>query len=321
MVKVEMRKCSNELDTSTDVVIRDANTGEPVVWDPVAVEAPGWFCNKVKTLDKSLSQFGQLVQLCRKNEHDIKEIFTKLMQHYEGLLHDHRRLYELAQAEKEQMHYASEEAFWQLSVASTQSSDQVSTAILAAQTKDEAQFKQLAAVTEALDANLQCYPCHGCDDEFAVTKDAEIKVLQNSSTAMKADIVAICKEIKRKPKAADVQKQEKKLQEFFDAAIKKAKESANPIALMGELEGLVRSVKAGRSMKEVASQREEPSVKKEKAIDSDPERPIPPIEPESGEGPAAPPLRPFRLQLYDPDEDGEEEGDRAAGGVGGGGGG
>jgi len=64
LVKFEMRKSSNELNTSTDVVIRDANTGEPVVWDPVAVEAPGCFCNMVKTLDKSLSQFGQLVQLC-----------------------------------------------------------------------------------------------------------------------------------------------------------------------------------------------------------------------------------------------------------------
>ena len=72
-------------------------------------------------------------------------------------------------------------------------------------------------------------------------------------------------------------------------------------------------------MKEAASLREEPSVKKGKAIDSDPERPIPPIKPDSGEGPAAPPLRPFRLELYDPDEDGEEEGDRAAGGAGGGG--
>jgi len=137
LVKFEMRKSSNELDTSTDVVICDADTGEPVVWDPVTVEAPGWFCNMVKTLDKSLSQFGQLVQLCRKNENDIKEIFPKLTQHYEGLLHNHRRLYELAQAEKEQMRYASEEAFWQLSVASTQFSHQVSTTILAAQTKDE----------------------------------------------------------------------------------------------------------------------------------------------------------------------------------------
>jgi len=117
-----------------DVVFYDANTGEPVVWDPVTMDAPGWFCNVVKTLDKSLSQFGQLVQLCRKNEHEIKEIFPKLRQYYEGLLHDHRCLYELAQAEKEQMCYASEEVFWQLSVASTQFSDQVSTAILAAQT-------------------------------------------------------------------------------------------------------------------------------------------------------------------------------------------
>ena len=46
-------------------------------------------------------------------------------------------------------------------------------------------------------------------NEFAVTKDAEIKVLQNSSTAMKADIAALRKEVKRKPKAADVKKQEK----------------------------------------------------------------------------------------------------------------
>jgi len=67
------------LDTSTNVVIHDADTGEPVVWDPVTVEVPGWFRNMVKTLDKSLSQFGQLVQLCQKNEHVIKEIFPKLM--------------------------------------------------------------------------------------------------------------------------------------------------------------------------------------------------------------------------------------------------
>ena len=72
-------------------------------------------------------------------------------------------------------------------------------------------------------------------------------------------------------------------------------------------------------MKEVASLREELSVKKGKAIDSDPERPIPRIEPDSEEGAAAPPLRPFRLELYDPGEDGEEEADRAAGGAGGGG--
>jgi len=61
LVKFEMRKSSNELDTSTDLVIHDADTVQPVVWDPVAVEAPGWFCNMVKTLDESLSQFGQLV--------------------------------------------------------------------------------------------------------------------------------------------------------------------------------------------------------------------------------------------------------------------
>jgi len=318
LVKFELRKSSNELDTSTDVVIRDADTGEPVVWDPVTVEAPGWFCNMVKTLDKSLSQFGQLVQLCRKNEHDIKEMLPKLTQYYKGLLHDHRRLYELAQAEKEQMCYASEEAFWQLSVVSIQFSDQVSTAILAAQTKDEAQFKHLAVVTEALDANAT--HVMAVINEFAATKDAEIKVLENSSTAMKADIAALCKEVKCKPKAPDVKKQEKKLQEFFDAAIKKAKESASPIMLMGELEGLVHSVKEGRSVKEAASLREEPSVKKRKAIESDPERPIPPIEPDSGEGPVAPPLRPFHFELYNPDEDGEEEADRAAGGAGGGGG-
>ena len=105
------------------------------------------------------------------------------------------------------MRYASEEAFWQLSVASTQFLDQVSTAILAAQTKDEAQFKHLAAVMEALDANAT--HVMAVMNEFAVTKDAEIKVLQNSSTAMKADIAALRKEVKRKPKAADVKKQEK----------------------------------------------------------------------------------------------------------------
>jgi len=202
------------------------------------------------------------------------------------------------------MRYASEEAFWQLSVASTQFSDEVSTAILAAQTKDEAQFKHLAAVTEVLDAIAT--HVMAVTNEFVATKDAEIKVLQNSSTAMKADIAALRKEVKRKTKAADVKKQEMKLQEFFDAVIKKAKESANPIALMGELEGLTCSVKEGRSVKEAALLREKPSVKKGKAINSDPERPIPPIELDSGDDPAAPPLRPFRLELYDPDEDGED---------------
>ena len=157
------------------------------------------------------------------------------------------------------MRYAAEEAFWQLSVASTQFSDHVSTSILAAQTKDEVQFKHLAAVTEALDANAT--HVMAVMNEFAVTKDAEIKVLQNSSTAMKADIAALHKEVKCKPKAADVNKQEKKLQEFFDVAIKKAKESANAIALVGKLEALTRSVKEGRSVKEAASLREEPSVK------------------------------------------------------------
>jgi len=176
------------------------------------------------------------------------------------------------------MRYASEEAFWQLSVESTQFSDQVSTAILAAQTKDETKFKHLAVVTEALDANAT--HVMAVMNEFAGKKDAEIKVFQNSSMAMKVDITALRKEVKRKPKAADVKKQEKKLQEFFGAAIKKAKESANPIALAGELEGLARSVKEGRSMKEAVSLREEPSVKKGKAIESDPQRPVPPIEPD-----------------------------------------
>jgi len=89
----------------------------------------------------------------------------------------------------------------------------------------------------------------------------------------------------------------------------------------GKLEGLARSVKEGRSVKEVASLREEPSVKKRKAIESDPDRPVPPIESDTEKGPAATPLRPFRLELYNPDENGEEEADRAAGGAGGGGGG
>jgi len=154
----------------------------------------------------------------------------------------------------------------------------VSTAILAAQTKDEVQFKHLVAVTEAIDVNAT--HVMAVMNEFAVTKDAKIKVLQNSSTAMKADIVALHKEVKRKPKAADIKKQEKKLQEFFDTAIKNGK-----------------------------------------AFKSDPERPVPPFKPDSGEGPAAPPLRHIRLELYDPDEDGEEEANRAAGGAGGGGGG
>jgi len=183
----------------------------------------------------------------------------------------------------------------------------VSNTILAAQTKDEVQFKQLAAVTEALDANAT--HVMAVMNEFAATKDTEIKVFQNSSTAMKVDIAALRKEVKREPKAADVKKQEKKLQEFFDAAIKKAKELANPIVLVGELEGLAHSVKERRSVKEAASLREEHSVKKGKAIESDPERPVPPIEPDLGEGPVAPPLRPFHLELYDPDEDGEEEAD------------
>jgi len=43
-------------------------------------------------------------------------------------------------------------------------------------------------------------------NEFAVTKDAEIKVFQNSSTAMKADITALRKEVKCKPKAIDIKK-------------------------------------------------------------------------------------------------------------------
>jgi len=151
------------------------------------------------------------------------------------------------------MCYTSEESFWQLSVVSTQFSDQVSTAILAAQTKDEEQFKHLAAVTEALDANAT--HVMAVMNEFAATKDAEIKVLQNSSMAMKVDIVTLRKEVKHKPKAADVKKQEKKLQKFFDTAIKKAKQSANPIALVGELEGLACSVKERRSVKEAASLR------------------------------------------------------------------
>jgi len=107
------------------------------------------------------------------------------------------------------MHYVSEEAFWQLSVASTQFSDQVSTTILAAQTQDEAQFKHLVVVTEVLDANAT--HVIAMMNEFAATKDAEIKVLQNSSMAMKEDIAALDKEVKCMPNAADVKKQQKKL--------------------------------------------------------------------------------------------------------------
>jgi len=195
----------------------------------------------------------------------------------------------------------------------------VSTAILAAQTKDEVQFKYLAAVTEVLDANAT--HVMAVMNEFAVTKDAEIKVLQNSSTAMKADIVALRKEVKRKSKAANVKKQEKKLQEFFNTAIKKGKELANTIVLVGKLEGLAHLVKEVRSVREVASLREESLVKNGKTIESDPERPVPPIEPDSGEGPAAPSLRPIRLELYNLDEDGEKEANRAGDRVGGGGGG
>jgi len=187
------------------------------------------------------------------------------------------------------MRYASKEAFWQVLVVSTQFSHQMSTAILAAQIKYKVQLKHLAAVTEALDANTTHIVA--VMNEFAAMKDAKNKVLQTTSTAMKADIIALRKEVKHKSKAANVKIQEKKLQEFFDMAIKKAKESANPIALRGELKELAHLVKEGKSVKEAASLREVSSAKKGKAVENDPGRPEPPIESDSSEGPTAPSVR------------------------------
>jgi len=101
-------------------------------------------------------------------------------------------------------------------------------------------------------------------------------------------------------------------------AIKKAKKSANPITFVSELEGLAHTVKEGKFMKVASFLKEESSGKKKKAIENNLERAVLPIKSDLGKAPKAPPLRPICLELYDPDEDGEEEADQAGGGAGGG---
>jgi tRNA U34 5-methylaminomethyl-2-thiouridine-forming methyltransferase MnmC len=61
LVKYRVHKSSNEFEPSKDVVIHDANTGQPVVWEPIECEVPAWFAATVDRISLNLIQFN-LVQ-------------------------------------------------------------------------------------------------------------------------------------------------------------------------------------------------------------------------------------------------------------------
>ena len=85
LVKFEVRRTPKELASSTDVVIRDATTGEPVVWEPISVEAPEWLAKTVKGLETGFEQFRELAELCQQNKHELRTVFPKLAEQYDAL--------------------------------------------------------------------------------------------------------------------------------------------------------------------------------------------------------------------------------------------
>jgi hypothetical protein len=295
LVKYRVHKSSNELEPSKDVVIKDANTGQPVVWEPIECEVPVWFAATADRIALNLLQFNGLVQQCQANNHELRTAFPVLTKQYEQLLDNQQKLYELAQRETENMQYLQEEAFVSLTVASTQFADQVAAAMLAAKATDQQQFQQLSTATERLAENSRHIMT--VIDNFAAEKDTEIRRLQKDSKTTKRELVNLRKELKksRDKEAAD---QERKMQQFFDVAVQKAKDTANPIQLVGELEDLARSVKEGKTLEELRVGQSAP-----------PEG--------AGEGPSTRPFDAKEWELYNSDADSTG----AVGGAGGGGGG
>jgi hypothetical protein len=297
LVKFDVHRSTNELVSTTDVVIRDATTGDPVVWEPITCEAPEWFYRTVRDVDRGLERFKELIQNCQANNQEIRSVFPVLSEQYERLVKDQEDLYLLVQRDRERLHEVQQESFWELRIASNQFADQVATAMMAAKATDTAQFEFLSAATEQLAKGSQ----HIMDvmDTFAKEKDEEIKTLQETGQKTKKELALLRKKVNKSQK--DAADQEARLQQFFDAAIQRAKESANPIQLVSELEGLARSVKEGKSVRD------------------SPEPPKAPREPDGGEGSSHPPTKPFDAkdwELYNPDKDAAE----GVGGAGGGGG-
>ena len=308
-MKYRVNRGSNELEASKDVVIRDATTGEPVVWEPIECEVPDWFANTVDNIDRCFLRFTELIQECRTNNHEFRTAFPILAKQYESLLADQQRLYELVQTEKDNLQYLQEESFMNLAIASSQFADQVAAAMVAAKTTDQQQFQQLSAVTESLAKNSQ----HIMDvvTDYTMQKNAEIATLQKDTRTVKKELSTLKKALK-KSKAEDTAEQEKRMQQFFDVAIEKAKDAANTIQFVSELQDLACSVKEGKSLDEVRVGQSAP-----------PE--------DSGEGPSIRPFRAADWELYNPDKDPErprvslkssdKEPADATGGAGGGGGG
>jgi hypothetical protein len=295
LVKYRVHKSSNELQPSKDVVIRDAATGEPVVWEPIECEVPVWFATTVDRIDRNLLQFNNLVQECRAHNYEFATAFPVLTQQYEVLLDNQQKIYELARKETENMQYLQEEAFLSLTIASTQFADQVAAAMLAAQASDQKQFLHLSEATEKLAESSRHIMT--VVDDFAARKDAEIKRLQKASRATKKELSNLRQEMEES-KEKESEEQDRRMQQFFDEAVKKAKEAANSIQFVSELEELARSVRKGKSREDLPVGRS-----------------APPEDPDEG-----PSRRPFHAKdwaLYDSDEDYAG----ASGGAGGGGGG
>lgn len=270
--------------STKDVVIRDATTGVPVVWEPITYEAPQWFYQTVKDIDWSLGQFYELIPNCQANNQETRNVFPVLSKQYEDLVKDQEDLYLLVQKDRDHLHEVQQESFWELQIASNQFAEQVAAALLAAKATDKAQFEFLSAATEQLAKGSQ----HIMEvmNTFAREKDEEIKILQEAGQKTKKEIALLRKKVNKSQ--VDTVDQEACLQQFFDAAIQRSKDTANPIQLVGELEGLARSVKEGKSVRD------------------SPEPPKAPREPDGREGSSRPTTKPFNAkdwELYNLDKD------------------
>jgi alanyl-tRNA synthetase len=193
------------------------------------------------------------------------------------------------------MQYLQEEAFVSLTVASTQFADQVAAAMLAVQATNQQQFQHLSAATEKLANNSRHIMM--VIDNFAAEKDTEIRRLQKDSKTTKRELVNLRKELK-KSRDKDATDQEKKMQQFFDVAVQKAKDTANPIQLLSELKELAQSVKEGNTLEELRVGQSAPPKN-------------------AGEGPSTRPFDVKDWELYNSDADSMG----AVGGAGRGGGG
>lgn len=200
-----------------------------------------------------------------------------LSKQYEDLVKDQEDLYLLVQKDRDHLHEVQQESFWELQIASNQFAEQVAAALLAAKATDKAQFEFLSAATEQLAKGSQ----HIMEvmNTFAREKDEEIKFLQEAGQKTKKEMALLRKKVNKSQ--VDTVDQEACLQQFFDAAIQRSKDTANPIQLVGELEGLTRSVKEGKSVRD------------------SPEPPKAPREPDGGEGSSRPTTKPFNAKDWE----------------------